>query len=47
MCDGPLIWYDAVRDAVLYCARCGYIVVTGNWNDADHAETPVLKEGLA
>lgn len=47
MCEGPLIWFDdGAGGAVLECP-CGYLVVTGNLNDAQHAETPLLREGLA
>lgn len=46
-CPGPLVWFDVPGGAVLECARCGYIVTTGNVNDAAHASTPVLREGLA
>jgi hypothetical protein len=47
-CTGPLIWYDvAAGGALLECARCGYIIVAGSFNDARHAETPLLREGLA
>ena len=48
MCEGPLIWFDAAEGgAILECAACGYVVITGGFNDDDHAETPVLREGLA
>lgn len=56
-CSGPLIWYSVenvipgVIDAagILRCSRpeCGYIIVTGNWNDPAHMNTPVLQEGYA
>jgi hypothetical protein len=45
-CEGPFIWYPCTDGAVLECATCGQVTVTGNWNDLDHAETPVLMEGL-
>lgn len=48
MCEGPLIWFDVEPDAaVLECARCGYLIVAGNFHDQEHAETPLLREGLA
>lgn len=50
-CPGPLIWFDVGVDhslgAVLECAACGYIVCTGNFHEPAHAETPLLREGLA
>ncbi len=48
-CPGPYIWYGTVnfQGAVLLCACCGQITVTGNLNDERHAETPVMREGLA
>ncbi len=46
-CEGPLIWYDADGSALLKCARCDYLIVAGNFHDASHADTPVLREGLA
>lgn len=45
MCAGPLIWFDAPGGAILECA-CGYVVISGGFNNARHAETPVLREGL-
>jgi len=47
-CDGPLVWFDVdmldgSKQAILECGNCPYIVVTGNWNDHRHNETPVLK----
>jgi len=47
-CPGPLIWYD-VEDvgAVLECAHCDYIIVTGNFHDTAHADTPLMREGMA
>lgn len=48
MCEGPLIWFSVdAGGAILECACCGYIVVSGNLNDEQHAETPLLTEGLA
>lgn len=55
-CDGPLIWYETTMPctcenghpaAILHCATCGYIVTTGGYNDAAHADTEVMREGLA
>jgi len=46
-CDGPFIWYPCTGGAVLHCAACGHITVTGNWNEPRHAHTPVLTEGVA
>jgi hypothetical protein len=45
-CPGPLIWFDAGDAAILECS-CGYIVITGSFNDVAHARTPVLREGMA
>lgn len=53
ICPGPLIWFnitpkdDEPVGAVLECAKCGYIIATGGVMDAAHAETPLLREGLA
>lgn len=50
-CEGPLIWFGVGAPdedaALLECARCGYLIVTGNWHDRAHANTPFLREGLA
>jgi hypothetical protein len=49
-CDGPLVWFDVEGDppaAVLECAACGYILTSGNFHDEAHAETPMLREGMA
>ena len=46
-CEGPLVWFDAPGGAILECARCGYVIVTGNINDARHAETPLIRQGLS
>lgn len=48
-CAGPLIWYDAGDSAILECARpeCGYVIVSGTFNDDRHNDTPLLREGLA
>lgn len=52
-CEGPLIWFGVGAPdedaAILECAAmsCGYLIVSGNWNDQAHAETPMLREGLA
>jgi hypothetical protein len=47
-CEGPLVWFDAAEGgAVLECARCDYITVTGNFNDEAHAYTSLMREGLA
>lgn len=47
-CDGPLVWYEVTAGgAVLECAGCDYLIVAGNVNDASHAHTPILREGLA
>jgi hypothetical protein len=44
MCPGPLIWYHITDGgALLECACCGFINVTGNYNDAAHAETPLVR----
>lgn len=49
-CPGPLIWYtvpsleDGITEVagILECP-CGYLIVTGTFNDAAHANTPVLR----
>lgn len=45
-CDGPLIWFGVGEPeeyaAILECP-CGYVIVTGNFNDEAHAYTPVLR----
>lgn len=52
-CPGPLFWFDIAGDddhdpaAVLECAACGYVVTTGNLHDDAHADTPLLREGIA
>jgi hypothetical protein len=46
MCDGPFIWYPCTGGAVLHCAACGQITMTGNWNDEKHVGTPILTEGI-
>ena len=46
-CPGPFVWYPCEGGAILLCAACGQITVTGNWNDQAHAHTGVLMEGLA
>ncbi len=58
-CEGPLIWYtvDGLpcscgtghSAAILHCAAkdCGYIVCSGNYNDPEHAQTDIMREGLA
>jgi hypothetical protein len=48
-CPGPLIWYDVLpHDAILECAHrgCSYVIVTGNFSDERHANTPLIREGL-
>jgi hypothetical protein len=44
MCEGPFIWYPCPYGAVLHCARCGHITVTGNIYEYKHAQTPIIKE---
>ncbi len=51
-CPGPLIWYHVGPrhdglGAVLECACCDYVVITGGFNDAAHENTPTMSEGLA
>lgn len=45
-CPGPFVWYPCEGGAVLLCATCGHLTVTGNPNAGDHADTPVLAEGV-
>jgi hypothetical protein len=50
MCNGTLVWYFAGPEpngAVLHCSRCGEINVTGNFTDPAHADSPIMREGLA
>jgi hypothetical protein len=47
-CEGPLVWFDVSEGtAILECAACDYVIVTGNFFDRAHALTPILREGLA
>lgn len=46
-CEGPLIWFDAGEQAILECASCDYLIVTGNFHDERHSDTPLLREGMA
>lgn len=47
-CEGPLVWFEVSGGAaVLECAGCGYVVVSGGLNDEAHALTPLMREGLA
>lgn len=44
-CEGPLIWFgvgEPEEAAILECT-CGYVIVTGNFNDDAHCLTPVLR----
>lgn len=45
-CPGPLIWFPCEGGAVLECATCGHVTVTGNFNDATHAGTDLIREGV-
>lgn len=45
-CPGPLVWFDVGGDppaAVLECASCSYVIVTGSFNDVAHSETELLR----
>lgn len=47
-CEGPLIWFDVeAGGAILECACCAYVVVSGGFNDEEHAQAPIMREGLA
>ena len=57
-CAGPLVWFDAppspaetaagaTAAAILECATCGYLIVTGNVNDEAHSNVELLREGMA
>lgn len=40
------MWFDVGEPpdaAVLECNVCGYLIVTGQFNDEAHADTPVLR----
>jgi hypothetical protein len=45
-CGGPWIWHPCDGGAILHCAECRAITVTGNPNDEAHQVTPVLHEGV-
>jgi hypothetical protein len=45
-CQGPFIWYPCDSGAVLLCAACGHLTVTGNFNEPAHAHTPILMAGV-
>lgn len=45
-CPGPWVWYPCSIGAVLHCATCSQITVTGNFNDHAHTHTPLLSEGV-
>ncbi len=46
VCPGPLVWFQVGEpepDAgILECNACDYLIVTGNFNDERHHETPLL-----
>jgi hypothetical protein len=49
-CAGPLVWHtvtdpadDTTEVAAILECPCGYVVITGNFNDDQHANTPVLR----
>lgn len=53
-CPGPLVWFTVPKRGehvewagILECSACGYVIVSGNFNDEAHAETPFIREGLA
>lgn len=49
-CPGPLVWFqvgDPEDAAILECNTCDYLIVTGNWHDLSHHDTPLLREGLS
>lgn len=51
VCPGPLVWFDASHGdgtpaAILECATCGFIIVTGNFYDEAHAGCELLREGI-
>lgn len=52
VCEGPLVWFQVrnekgqVYAAILECAACPYIIVTGNFHDAAHLHTPLIREGF-
>lgn len=48
VCEGPLVWFGVLAGgALLECACCGYLVVSGSLFDRAHTSTPLLSEGLA
>lgn len=47
VCEGPLVWFDVEGGAILECASCDYLIVTGNFHDERHSDTPLLREGMA
>lgn len=44
-CPGPLIWFGVgePEDAAILECPCGYVIVTGNFNDSAHAHTPLIR----
>ncbi len=48
-CEGPLIWYEVGQgeSALVRCTACGYIVISGGYNDHAHSAAPIMREGLA
>lgn len=44
-CAGPLVWFNVGEPpdaAILECAACSYVIVTGTFNDEAHTATPLL-----
>ena len=51
-CPGTLVWFGVgipEDAAILECSQpgCGYIIVTGSFNDEAHSHAPLLREGMA
>lgn len=50
-CPGPIVWYEIAPEAgggaVLHCAACDQVTVTGNPMDVRHRTTRLLREGTA
>jgi len=48
-CEGPFIWFSVGLPedaAILECARCAHFIVTGNFNNDEHYNTPILRQGV-
>lgn len=44
--ERPIAGFPVPVCAILHCARCGYMITTGNYHNDTHAGTPLLREGM-